>query len=250
MLFRWLGGFILVPVVFLAGCLLPPEPATPIRAVWDHGEPDTKTLIVFLPGRHDRPEDFFNNGFGEVLRDAGIRADLVAVDAHLGYYYRQVLPERIREDILVPARERGYEQIWAVGISLGGLGAVLLQADLEDPWDGMVLIAPFVGDEPGTMEAVRAAPSLAEAALYPDFAHDDYTAKFWHQIRYLTTQTDMPIYLTYGSEDRMAADQALLARELPAENVLVRPGDHTWDIWKELWAELVRIIELGVLHHD
>jgi hypothetical protein len=45
-----------------------------------------------------------------------VKADLVAVDAHLGYYYKRTIIDRLREDVLVPAKVQGYRRIVVVGI--------------------------------------------------------------------------------------------------------------------------------------
>src|SRR5712672_3477612 len=51
-------------------------------------------------------------------------ADIVVADLHFGYYLRQTAIERLREDVILPARTRGYQCISLVGISLGGFGAL------------------------------------------------------------------------------------------------------------------------------
>ena len=63
--------------------------------------------------------------FVQAVYDAGIHADMVAVEAHYGYYATRTVVTRLREDVIAPARAQGYTQIWLVGVSMGGLGALL-----------------------------------------------------------------------------------------------------------------------------
>ena len=48
----------------------------------------TSTLIVWLPGRGNTLADFDREGLGATLREAGVAADVIVIDAHLGYYYQ------------------------------------------------------------------------------------------------------------------------------------------------------------------
>jgi pimeloyl-ACP methyl ester carboxylesterase len=85
-----------------------------------------EVLVIFLPGIGDFAEDFESRGFIESLEQSELKADAIAVDAHYGYYARRSLHERLAEDVVLPARSRGYSQIWLVGISMGGIGAALV----------------------------------------------------------------------------------------------------------------------------
>src|ERR1043165_3038605 len=102
-------------------------------------------LVVFLPGRGDRAEDFEGRGLLAAAREAGLRADVLAVDAHLAYYYKRVITERLWEDVVLPARARGYRRLWLVGISLGGLGSTSLAKEHPDAVAGILAVAPYLG---------------------------------------------------------------------------------------------------------
>ena len=65
-------------------------------------------LVVLLPGRWDRPGDFVEQGFPDLMEEAGLAIDMVAVDAHLGYYQERTVLERLREDINQQVREQDY----------------------------------------------------------------------------------------------------------------------------------------------
>lgn len=64
------------------------------------------TLIVMLPGVYSYPEEFVREGFVKAVQDRRIAADVVRVDAHLGYYEKNVFVERLRQDVIAPAKAR------------------------------------------------------------------------------------------------------------------------------------------------
>jgi len=68
------------------------------------------TLLVLMPGRGDKGADWAAHGFVSDLRAAGLTFDVVATDAHIGYYMKETIVERMRDDVLAPARQQ-YKQI-------------------------------------------------------------------------------------------------------------------------------------------
>src|SRR5438105_14607402 len=61
-------------------------------------------LVVFLPGIGDVAEDFERNGFVQALRDSARPADIAVADVHFGYYIRRSVLERLRVDVIEPAK--------------------------------------------------------------------------------------------------------------------------------------------------
>lgn len=110
-------------------------------------------LIVFLPGIGDLAADFAARGFIGPIAQSGLAADAVAVDAHYGYYARRSVIDRLAHDVVLPARKRGYWEIWLVGISMGGLGALSYATQHPEHLDRVVLLAPDLG-----------APAIGDAA--------------------------------------------------------------------------------------
>lgn len=84
-----------------------------------------ENMIVFLRGRGGSHEDFSNKGFVDAIKTRKLPYDMIAPNAHFGYYMGETLVERLKVDIIDPARARGYEKIWLVGASMGGLGALI-----------------------------------------------------------------------------------------------------------------------------
>ena len=83
----------------------------------------------------------------QAARDRSIDADLVAVRAHWGYYEKHIVVERLHQDVILPARAKGYRHIWFVGISLGGWGSLQYVRQHAKEIEGMLLLAPFLGEK-------------------------------------------------------------------------------------------------------
>jgi pimeloyl-ACP methyl ester carboxylesterase len=222
----------------LASCWWIPRPAVvPLRTVSHPGSgPAGGDLIVFLPGRGDQAEDFERRGFLGAARAAGLAADVIAVDAHLAYYQKRVIVDRLWEDVVVPARARGYQRLWFVGISLGGLGSLLLAQNHPEAAAGLLVLAPYLGEEEIARE-IESAGGLARWSGAP--SKDDFRG-LWGWLRgYATREARPPLWLAYGESDRYAYGHRLLGSALPRDRVLVAAGKHDWTAWNRLWAEFL-----------
>jgi pimeloyl-ACP methyl ester carboxylesterase len=228
----------LLLLTLLAGCArLRPTPV-PIPTLRYPGTGPARTLVVLLPGRYDRPEDFGRYEFPEIAARAGIQADMVAVDAHLGYYYKRTIVERLREDVIAPARQR-YDRIWLVGISLGGTGSLLYAAEHPEDVAGILLLAPYLGEDE-LISQVAAAGGLQSWKAPQPLAPDDFQRHLWVFLQGATRPpARIPIYLGWGKNDSFARANGLLAKELPPERVFTAPGGHDWKAWTALWREFV-----------
>ena len=211
-----------------------------------------RCLVVMVPGFIDGPDTYVEHGFPRDLSDAGIPCDAVMVDLHYRYYGSPGIADIVYEDILVPAAARGYEEIWMVRISMGGLGTLLTAQAHPEMIDGIILLAPFVGDE-GTLREIETSggaatwlppSSLATATR----SESNYTALLWSWLRGYHTDPDVmpPIYIGWGSEDRLGTGDALLAALLPEEHVFSREGGHNWATWRPLFQQILLVAEPGL----
>lgn len=215
---------LLLAVAFLStGCPQLRPAAVPLRTIEiEPGAPGSRSLVVLLPGRRDSPEDFERFGWGELAREAGVGARIVAADAHMGYYTRRTILVRLREDVIAPARAQGVDRIWLAGISLGGTGSILYAAEHPEDVRGITLFAPYLGEE--------------EQRDPPDFQQ-----RMW---AWLETGPATPIYLGWGTEDDFAPMNGRLGKTLPVERVFTTPGGHDWKTWTKLWE---RFLATGAL---
>jgi len=194
-----------------------------------------RELFVLLPGITDVMQDYEVHGFVEAAQGSHPALDLVAVDAHYGYYADCSILERLHQDIIAPARARGYEHIWLGGISMGGIGALLYAREFPADVSGVVALAPFLG-EPKLVAEITAAGGFRRWRSDPGTS--DYPRQLWHWLkRYEESTAALPaLYLGYGDRDKFAPAHRLLAAILPSERVLMVEGGHDWKTWRKLWA--------------
>lgn len=231
-----------VPVALAASCVGPWTPA-PAPLPVDRLVPmpaGGECLVVFLPGRGDRAGVFRREGFGAAVTAAGVRAEVVAADLHIGYYRRGTADTRLHEDVVAPARARGVRQVWLVGVSMGGLGALLYDRYHPGEAAGIVLLAPYLGEK-AVVDEVVAAGGLASWQPPAALAADDWQRDVWAWLRRWVRPAGAtpPIVLGWGEADRLAHSNRLLADVLSPERVFVREGKHDWPVWRELWKSML-----------
>lgn len=192
-----------------------------------------RSLLVMLPGAQTQPQDLVEYGFVRALRERELPVDVIAVEAHVGYYLDRSLNQHLTRDIIAPARKK-YSRIWLMGISLGGMGALMYARAYPADIEGVILLAPFLGTR-GTIAEVVRAGGLARWRSDAIKADDDER----QLLAWIKTSAPSPacptIYLGYGQDDRFAAASQLLAERLPAARVKVILGGHDWATWINLW---------------
>lgn len=208
----------------------------------DQGSHRARGLIVFLHGLGDNAASFERWGLVERAKQHGW--DSIAVGSHFGFYRGFTLVDALEADVFSRAQAMGYRQVWIVGVSMGGFGALsYAQAHPEDI-DGVMLFAPYLG-EPEVLAEIREAENLGEwesgdLATMED-SRPRQTRKVWVWIReqlQARNRSGTPIFLTYGTEDPGASDHALLGGFLPSDRVVARPGNHKWTTWSPLSEQL------------
>jgi pimeloyl-ACP methyl ester carboxylesterase len=223
--------------ISLFGCALFYTTKKPIDSIYYvTGKAPSDSLIVMLPGGGDEPADFMRNGLIKAVQDSGIRADAIAVDANLGYYFKRNLLPRLHEDVIIPAKQKGYKKIWLLGISMGGLGAMIYAKHYPDHINGLVLLAPFLG-YPGVVNEIADAGGLSRWSPQEQIDKDDYQHDLWKWLKgYTRPEENHPrLVIGYGKEDKFAAGAALLAEVLPKDQVHIVQGRHDWEAWGRIF---------------
>ncbi len=198
-----------------------------------------RIMLVMLPGAKALPQDLVQHGFVRALRERGLPIDVVAVEAHLGYYLERSLSSHLTHDIIAPARARNYQRIWLMGISLGGMGALIYAREHPADIEGVILLAPFLGAR-GTIAEVVCAGGLARWQSGAIKADDDERQLLaWLKAYQPAAAASPRIFLGYGREDRFAAASKLLVERLPAAQVVAIAGGHDWATWIRLWQHLL-----------
>ena len=202
--------------------------------------------MVWLPGAFHTPEDFVDAGFEAAVRDRGIALDLEFVHLELEHVGDRRAIARLAREIIAPARARGCRTIWLGGISLGGFFALDYAATQAGEWDGLCLLAPYLGNR-SLISEISSARNVAAWQPGP-LAESDEERRIWRFVQARpaqarTTQArtcaTRPLYLGYGREDRFALAYGLLAQTLSPDAVQVVPGGHDWQTWLTLWGQFL-----------
>ena len=204
------------------------------------GHDPARPLIILLPGRGSDADELRAQGFVQAALSSG-KADVAAVNATQGYYMRRTLIPRLLQDVIRPAQQAGYHRLWIAGISMGGLGAVLTAEKQPGLLEGILLMAPFLGEEE-VIEEISLQGGLS--SWRPPAAVDlqaDYQRALWSWLkRYAQGAQSPKLYLGFGDHDRFDRSNALLAAVLPDDHVFRVPGDHDWGPWREVFARFMQ----------
>jgi len=227
----------------LGGCgYLPRASAVPMPLLSEPAAASGRsdTLVVMLPGRFDRPQDFVREGLVADLKRRRADVDVLLADAHLGYYMDRSVLERLRTDVIGPARRQGYRRVWLAGISLGGFGALGYAArhgrEAGAEIDGVLAIAPYLGSD----EVVAAIGRTGGPRLWLDSPERlraiDLEQDVWQYLAEPPVGAP-PVFLGYGRADRMSNAHRLAAGLLPTGRVMQADGGHDWAPWRALWQQ-------------
>ncbi|MBV9106570.1 MAG: alpha/beta hydrolase [Verrucomicrobia bacterium] len=241
-----------IPERFLGGNRSKPDPSKPIIVEWYLAHPGGRgqRLFIFLPGRRDRASDFVRHGFITMTQSRIQSLDCVAVDATIGYYLDASVATRLQAEIIEPARRLGYREIWLVGVSMGGLGALFHEREYPGEANGLILLAPFLGNDLKLFAEIDAAGGAIPWARGQPAAETapnagDFQRELWRFLGRMQTdqQSQLQIWLAYGDADRLVPGIERLKAILPAERVLKLKGGHTWEVWTSGFEEILAKID-------
>ena len=244
----WWRAVVGALVLLLAGCATQRPAVVPMVSVAlpASAQRISTTLIVFMPGVQELPQDIVREGFVDQVRARGIDADVVVVDAHLGYFYNGVFEQRLREDIVLPARARGYRSVWLAGISLGGFGALRYARAFGGDVDGVIALAPYVAPRLDLQEVWHAGGLLRWQPVEPPKpAQHERALLLWLKGYADPAQHRPPLYVGYGDRDGLQPFTPLMAGILPPERLLSAPGGHDWPPWKAMWGQALDRVPFG-----
>jgi pimeloyl-ACP methyl ester carboxylesterase len=209
-----------------------------------------KCLFVLLPGAGDHAERFRQQGFVADLQKGNLSIDIRATDATMGYYMKGSLLDRLEKDVVAPAKARGYQEIWLVGPSMGGLGSLLYSRAHSVEVSGVLAIAPFLGDK-DVIEEIATAGGLEQWQAPPRvdaMSRDSYQRELWRWLQAVTQGREAApaIFLGYGESDRLSRADSLLAEALPASRVFLTIGGHEWPAWRRVLGSFLQSPEFAM----
>lgn len=228
--------------LLLAGCLSPGATRETIatRLVPAPSGSGERVLVVVLPGRGDDLQGLADSGIAPAIQAAWPEADVLLAEVTLAYYYEGRMPERLHAEVIAPARARGYAGVWLAGASMGGMGTLLYERSRPGELDGLVLLAPYLGNrgllrEIGESGLVAWEPGPEPAGI----DRKTYQREVWRNVqRWPASGRSQDVWLAYGEDDRLAKAIGVLTPALPADQVLARPGGHAWVVWSPAAGEV------------
>jgi pimeloyl-ACP methyl ester carboxylesterase len=196
---------------------------------------------VMLPGAGSKAEDFAAHGMVAAAQASAVAVDAVALKPDTDLYLEGNIAPALHDAILAPQLATGAKRIWLLGISLGGMGALLYTSAYPDIVEGLVLVAPFLGTH-GTVAEVAAAGSFGAWSAAASGATDPERRMLcWLQRRLRAAAAEPPrLFLGHGRADRFATGHRILAAELAAGQVALVDGGHDWPAWTAAWDEIMR----------
>lgn len=203
------------------------------------GDEQARCLIVFLPGVADRAYTFKNEGFVDELRKRDLKVDVVSADSTVGYYLRGTQSQRLDWDVVAPAEKKPYQQVWVVGVSMGGWGTLHYAATHPGRVDGVVALAPHLGEKSNLWGISRAGGLAKWQPPVPDHTSpQNYTIETWRWLRGVTVEhkPGPQIYVGYADNDFVTGHAELLVDALPKDHVMHVGGLHSWGSWRKMWS--------------
>jgi len=190
--------------------------------------------IVLLPGVGQRLEDFVRHGFDAALHERRLPLDLLLASPALAHLTDRDWLPRLRAELA--ALRAGGRPLWLGGISLGAYMALRYAAEFPDAFDGLCLLAPYLGSRIIAAEVARARPLHAWRA--GALTAEDDERRIWRYVLGLRAPAPR-VFIGLGAQDRFADTQRLLLRALPHAGVVQLEGGHDWPVWRQLWENFL-----------
>ena len=230
---------VLASVLFLLGCY--PHTTLPIKEYMLDSTKRQKTLVIFLPGYGGSMDDFKREGILDIVRVHQAPIDVMTVDADLRFYIDRTLLTRIDEDVMPRIQTGRYNMVWLLGNSMGGLGSLLYSQAHPGLIKGIILLGPFLGDEPIIKEIAGSGGLLQWSPK--DTMSDNYQRDVWMYLKRCVQDisgNSPRLFLLAGRDDRFHAAHQLLASAMDSTHVFWADGGHDWDAWRSSFSAFAR----------
>ncbi len=228
-------------MLFLASSLLSacsvfgPLPDQMGRQLVKGTQQNRDVLIILLPGIFSDARDMQQRGVPEAIHRGWPEPDILMADLTVNFYRKGLAVQRLQDEIVIPARQQGYSEIWLAGGSMGGVGTLMYEWRYPGEMDGLVLISPYLGGDEVT-DAIRAAGGLKawdsgehSTAMEPD----NYDRLIWQMAQdWIGDEAKLHrVWLMCGDEDRLYPNAQMLGAILPQDRYFPGSGNHSWDYW-------------------
>lgn len=225
---------LLVVMLSLLGCAAGGDVTQPVPTHFVAAPQSAQRLVVVLPGRGDSLPGLIDTGIAEVIQQQWPAADVLLTGLTMPFYTQRQAVQRLHDEVIVAARRTHHGEIWLLGISLGGMGALMYDRAYPDEIDGLILLSPFLGRN-GIHREIRAAGGLAEWQAEPmqPTGADSFESELWRYLQGWTVrpQRTQSVWLAYGADEPFRRPISLMAPLLAADHVIELPGRHNWELW-------------------
>ena len=201
-----------------------------------------RVLLIMLPGAGIEASEFADRGMVAAVHQRGLAVDIVAARLDLDLYLDGDVAAALHRAVVEPALAMGYSRLWLLGISLGGMGALLYASHYARGVEGLVLLAPFLGTQGTVAEILASGGITAWSTAGSNATASERRILTWLQ-EFIALRPTLPaLYLGYGCTDRFARGHELLGDHLPEHVIVSRDGGHDWPTWLDLWG---RVLDLA-----
>jgi pimeloyl-ACP methyl ester carboxylesterase len=227
-------SFLFITILLLGGCAAGGDVRKPIPTSFFAAAQPAKRLVVMLPGRGDDLSSLERKGMASIIQKAWPDADVILTGLTMPFYRQGQASKRLHDEIIAPAQQVASRKVWLMGISLGGMGAVLYEHDYPGQTEGLLLLSPYLGDQ-AIQDTVRNAGGLQswDPGPFRPLNQDTFQAELWHTLKNLSNnpQRARSVWLAYGADEPFRTPIELMSPALPPGNVLMLPGRHDWSLW-------------------
>ncbi len=230
----------------LAGCYPKGDASVPIPHAMVAASTKATRLVIVLPGRADDLAAMQRSGIAEAVQSVWSDADVILTGLAMDYYTQGRATQRLHDEIVAPARRYGYREVWLAGASMGGMGTIMYDQAYPGEMDGLILLAPYLGED-RLLQEIAEAGGLAgwkPGAPGPP-GWDRFQRELWQHVQswFEDPERAADVWLAYGTGDRLKDTMPLLETALEPDHVLVRKGGHDWKTWSSLSAEILSRLE-------
>lgn len=226
----------------LAGCYPKGDASVPIPHALVSAPTKATRLVVVLPGRGDDLAAMQRSGMAEAVQSVWPDADVILTGLSMDYYTQGSAPQRLHREIVAPARRYGYREAWLAGASMGGMGTIMYDQAYPGEMDGLILLAPYLGEKP-LLEEIRKAGGLTgwKPGEPQAMGWETFQRELWRHVQSWLQDRERAadVWLGYGTRDRLRDTMPLLEPALEPDQVLVSDGGHDWKTWSSLTAGIL-----------
>ena len=182
----WLCAIASIVVLFLGCSGSRGKKALP--SVRYSGMTGKRSLVVLFPTMGGKGSHYETQGFLDEVWERDFEASMEVLDVKPSLYLGSRIVELVKTEVIEPAKAEGYKEIYLIGISLGGHGALLYATTHPEDIDGIVVLAPFISGDL-VSEAIEEAGGLDTWEDCP-FLGWEYACNVWKSLQVYVSDSE------------------------------------------------------------